>query len=96
MMPIMITVTLSRDNRKMLINANCIEEIMAACNLNTDDIDDFEQPEENKNTTFIFIHGRPTLRVKETPEQITHEIKVSVIDLTTTVVNRLHAMGFIH
>lgn len=93
-MPILISLTLSGDERTLIVNANHIEEIIASVG-EDEDPDDFV-PGNKSNTTLVFVKGRPTVRVKETPEQITHMIKDSTINVVTDIANRLNAMGFIH
>ena len=95
MFPILISMTMARDGKKIKVNANHIEEIVQSPDVNND-TDDFDSLDEKDiGGTLVFLHGR-AFRVKETPEQIAVEIKAATNNVITDIVNRLHAMGFIH
>lgn len=85
-LPMLIPVTLSRTGTKIFINASFIERVLPP---NPDDED------EDNFGTCIVLFGHPSVRVKESPEEIKELTKNTAKNFIVETVRTLHGYGYI-
>ncbi len=85
-LPMLIPVTLSKNGTKIFINASFIERVLPP---NPDD------EEEDYPGTCIVLFGHPSVRVKESPEEIKELSKIIAKNFVVETVRTLHGYGYI-
>lgn len=89
--PILIPVTMFRDGKKIFVNVAMIEEIMDGEPIEKDSLEEDGPP----YGTYIFIHGRPAIRVKETSEDVRSMAFAATKNFVVETVRMLHGYGYI-
>ena len=87
-LPMLIPVTLSRTGTKIFINASFIERVLPP---NPDD----EDEDEDYSGTCIMLFCHPSVRVKESPEEIKELTKNVAKNFVVETVRALHGYGYI-
>ena len=87
--PILIPLTMLRNDQTVYVNVGLIEEIMKYPEDHPTDDD------EVKGGTLVFIHGRPAIRVSETMEDVRRIAMAATKNFVIETVQSLHARGLI-